>query len=198
MFVSYEVVKGIRVDKKNNKIFLRSSSNNVYPKYYDSWEFMKNEPDLEKKKRELFYNIINGSINLRICDNKNWKYGTYRFFDYCNENNISISYIWELPRDGGSMDSIEEYYKVFEKFVNEKHEGLYYLDSNIGKIINVNNRGFNYTNYDLKLNKYSYDYKTAYLKRAKLGQETIEKYEIEIKKFEKVREVKTEEDFLYN
>ncbi len=196
--MSYEIAKGIRVDKKNNKIFLRSSSNNIYPKYYSSWEFMKSEPDLEKKKRELFYGIIGGSINLRICDNKNWKYGAYRFFDYCDENNISTSYIWELPRNGGSMDSIEEYYKIFEGFVNEKYKGLYYLNSNVGRIINVNNRGFTYTNSDIRLDKYSYDYKTAYLKRAKLSRETIEKYEIEIQKYEKVREVKAEGDLLYS
>lgn len=196
--MSYEIAKGIRVDKKNNKIFIRSSSNNIYPKYYSSWEFMKNEPDLEKKKRELFYHIIGGSMNLKICDNKNWKYGAYRFFDYCDENNISTSDIWELPRNGGSMDSIEEYYKVFEEFVNEKHEGLYYLNSNVGKVLNVNNRGFTYTNSNPRMDKYSYDYKSAYLKRAKLSRETIERYEIKIQKFEKIREIKAEGDLLYS
>ena len=29
--MSYEIIKGIKVDNKNKKIFLRSSSNNVTP-----------------------------------------------------------------------------------------------------------------------------------------------------------------------
>jgi hypothetical protein len=34
--MSYEIVKSIQI--RDNKVFLKSSSNNVYPKYYDEWE----------------------------------------------------------------------------------------------------------------------------------------------------------------
>ena len=56
--MSYEIAKGIRIDKKNKKIFIRSSSNNIYPKYYSSWEFMKNEPDLEKRSVNFFIILL--------------------------------------------------------------------------------------------------------------------------------------------
>ena len=50
--MSYEIAKSIDIDNKNKKIFLRSSSNNIYPKEYSRWEYMKEEPNLEIKKRK--------------------------------------------------------------------------------------------------------------------------------------------------
>jgi len=34
--MSYEIIKSIQI--RDNKVFLKSSSNNVYPKYYNEWE----------------------------------------------------------------------------------------------------------------------------------------------------------------
>lgn len=187
--MSYEIIKGIKVDNKRNKLFLRSSSNNVYPKDYPRWEYMPNEKDLEAKKRSLFYNIISGLASLRICDNKNWRYASCRFFDYCNENGIDLDDIYNLYRNNG-IDSSEanKYYKIFENFVNEKYKGLYYLSSDVGKITKISHRGFLYTLSKEPNESDCMDYKTAYINRRKLSDETINKYHITINKFEKVKE----------
>lgn len=194
--MSYEIIKGIKVDNKNKKIFLRSSSNNVTPKTYSRWEFMQNEYDLEIKKRQLFFSIITGSSTLRICDNKNWRYASCKFNDYCKENNISVDEIWDLYHKDGNLENIEKYYKKFEEFLNEKHKGLYYLNSNQGLIIGLTHKGFFYSNQERPKEKYCSDYKTTYIKRSKLSEDTIKKYDITINRFEKIKEANLNEDYV--
>lgn len=194
--MSYEIIKGIKVDNKNKKIFLRSSPNNISPKTYSKWEYMKNESDLELKKRYLFYSIITGSSTLRICDNKNWKYASCKFNEYCNKNNISSDDIWDCYHKDGNIKNIESYYKVFEEFLNENHKGLYYLNSNRGLIVGLTHRGFFYSSYDKPKEKYCYDYKTAYIKRSKLSEETINNYEITINRYEKIKEADASEEYV--
>ena len=57
--MSYEIVKSIKIDKENKKVFLKSSSNNVYPKTYSKWE-VKTLSKLFKEKglKELQKEII--------------------------------------------------------------------------------------------------------------------------------------------
>ena len=186
--MSYEIAKGIKIDNKKKKIFIRSTSNNVYPKPYSKWEYLKNEPDLEIKKRRLFYDLVSGNINLRICENINMKYAIERFKNYCYENTIDISLIYDLAHKEGELNNIEKYYKIFEEFYNEKYDGKYFLISDIGKIIKINNRGFLY-NKDLNIKESECkSYKKLYCDRSRLSKNTIEKYNIRIEKYEKIKE----------
>ena len=41
--MSYEIVKSISHRKKDNKIFITSASNNLWPHTYSRWEFMSDE-----------------------------------------------------------------------------------------------------------------------------------------------------------
>lgn len=183
--MSYEIAKSIRIDNKNKKIFLRSSSNNIYPKEYPEWEYMKEEPDLEIKKRNLFYSILKGSLSLQICNNIDWKYASLKFFEYCKENDISSSELYDLSYKKDSQNELEKYYKIFEKFIEEKHDGLYYIDSDIGIIPKINKRSFKYTKFKMPSNEFCFNYKKAYINLKKLSDETIKKYNIKIKEYEK-------------
>ena len=35
--MSYEIVRSVKIDKKNNKVFITGASNNVTPKTYTKW-----------------------------------------------------------------------------------------------------------------------------------------------------------------
>ena len=66
--MSYEIVKSISHRKKDNKIFITSASNNVWPKTYSRWEFMPDkaysEDDTRNRELHLFRGIIGGSYQL--------------------------------------------------------------------------------------------------------------------------------------
>ena len=103
--MSYEIVKNISRRKKDNKIFITSASSNVCPKNYSRWEFMSNEKDSEIKELYLFHGIIGGSYQLSESVNVNWKYAENKFHEYCENNNISTSDIWELAyKDNGDIE----------------------------------------------------------------------------------------------
>lgn len=183
--MSYEIAKSIRIDNENKKIFLRSSSNNIYPKKYPEWEYMKEEPDLEIKKRNLFQSILSGSLSLRMCNNTDWRYATIKFFEYCKDNDISSSKIYDLFYKEDNKKELEKYYKIFEAFLEEKYIGLYYIDSDIGIITKVNNRSFRYTNLRTLSNEFCFSYKKTYINLKKISDIAIEKYNIKIKKYVK-------------
>ena len=99
--MSYEIVKSISHRKKDNKIFITSASNNVWPRTYSRWEFMPNkaydENDTRNRELHLFRGIIGGSYQLSGSVSDNWRYAENKFYEYCRENNISTSDLWELP-----------------------------------------------------------------------------------------------------
>ena len=141
--MSYEIVKSI--SKKKDKIFITSASNNVSPKTYSKWEFMPdslhNKEKVSNKELYLFHGIIGGSYKLNKSVNENWIYAENKFYEYCRENNISTSYIWELPYlNDGDIKTLKPYHEIFKKYYEEKIDGKYYLSSSLGQIIKVMKR----------------------------------------------------------
>ena len=146
--MSYEIVKSITHRKKDNKIFITSASNNIWPRTYSKWQYM---PDSSYSKEEtinkelhFFRGIIGGSYKLSNSVNENWRYAENKFYEYCKEKDISTFDIWELPyKNDGNIESLKPYYDIFRKFLEEKIEGKYYLSSNLGCITKVNRKSYN-------------------------------------------------------
>ena len=150
--MSYEIVKSISRRKKDNKIFITSACNNLCPRYYSRWEFMPdksfNEEKVKNKELYLFHGIIGGSYQLSNSVNENWKYAENKFYEYCKDNNISSSDIWDLPyKNDGNIELLKPYYDIFKGFLEEEKKGKYYLDSNIGIITKVNQKSLEYIRY---------------------------------------------------
>lgn len=191
--MSYEIIKGLKLDRKNKKIFVRSSSNNVYPKLFERTEFMPKCKNFEEKQLAFFHGMLGGSYNLRICDNTNWRYAEIKFYEYCRRNEIDTSKLWEQYYEDKNYNYLKKYYDIFMDYVNEKHEGKYYLDSNIGNIINITAKGFLYSKNIPDDKKRIYDYKKAYIKRNNLSKKTIKDYEISIRRFSRIKQYDEED-----
>lgn len=184
--MSYEIVKSISHRKKDNKIFITSASNNVWPKHYTKWEFM---PDEHYKKEErsnkelyLFHGIIGGSYKLSGSVSENWKYAENKFYEYCRNNNIDTSDVWDLPyKNNGNIELLKPYYEIFKEFLEEKKEGKYYLDSNLGIITKVNQKSFDYMPYNVPTEKYCNDYKKVYNNYSNISEQSRKDYNIKIK-----------------
>ncbi len=182
--MSYEIVKNISHRKKDNKIFITSASNNVWPKTYSKWEFMPNKENDKNKELYLFHGIIGGSYRLSGSVNENWKYAENKFYEYCRKNNISTSDIWDIPyKNEGNIELLKPYYEIFKGYLIEKKEGKYYLNSNLGIITKVNKKSFQYINYMDKPEKYCSNYKKIYNDYCNISPENREKYEIIVKKY---------------
>ena len=184
--MSYEIVKNISLRKKDNKIFITSASNNVYPKYYSKWEFMPDRANNQNENKELhlFRGIIGGSYQLSGSVNENWKYADNKFREYCENNNISTTEIWELAyNDDGDIKLLKPYYEIFKSYLEEKIEGKYYLNSSLGIITRVNTRSFDYTPYNIPTKEYCNSYKKTYNDYCKISPENREKYGISIKEY---------------
>lgn len=183
--MSYEIVKSISRRKKDNKIFITSASNNVWPKTYSRWEFMPDKhydaKDVANKELHLFRGIIGGSYQLSGSVNENWRYAENKFYEYCRNNNISTSYIWELPyNNDGNIELIKPYYEIFKGFLEEKKEGKYYLSSSLGCITKVNKNSFSYTPNFGADERYCKSYKQIYNDYCNISEQNREKYNIEI------------------
>lgn len=183
--MSYEIVKNISRRKKDNKIFITSASSNVWPKNYSRWEFMSNEKDSNIKELYLFHGIIGGSYKLSESVNANWKYAENKFREYCENNNISTSDIWELAyKDNGDIELLKPYYEIFKSYLEEKKEGKYYLNSNLGIITRITAGGdFYYIPYKVPNAKYCSSYKKNYNSYCNISLENREKYGISIEEF---------------
>lgn len=88
--MSYEKVKSISINKKKNTIFITSASNNVYPKYYNKWEYIKGaskfdkigifeerEFSFEEKMKSLLCDIAYGNLSI-YASMYNWNYAITR------------------------------------------------------------------------------------------------------------------------
>lgn len=186
--MSYEIVKSISHRKKDNKIFITSASNNLWPREYSRWEFIpdKTNDDEKTKNRELylFHGIIGGSYQLSGSVNENWRYAENKFYEYCRENNLSTSEIWELPyKNDGDIELLKPYYEIFKGFLEEKKEGKYYLSSSLGCIIKVNKNSFNYIPYFAQAERYCKSYKKIYNDYCNISENYRKNYNIEIKEY---------------
>ena len=182
--MSYEIVKNISHRKKDDKIFITSASNNVWPRTYSKWEFMPNKENDKNKELYLFHGIIGGSYQLSGSVNENWRYAENKFHEYCRKNNISTSDIWEVPyKNDGNIELLKPYYEIFKGYLEEKKNGKFYLDSNIGIITKVNQRSFQYINYKDEPEKYCRSFEHVFNDYCNISKENREKYEIAIKEY---------------
>lgn len=182
--MSYEIVKNISHRKKDDKIFITSASNNVWPRTYSKWEFMPNKENDKNKELYLFHGIIGGSYQLSGSVNENWRYAENKFHEYCRKNNISTSDIWEIPyKNDGNIELLKPYYEIFKGYLEEKKNGKFYLDSNIGIITKVNQRSFQYINYKDEPEKYCRSFEHVFNDYCNISKENREKYEIAIKEY---------------
>lgn len=186
--MSYEIVKSISHRKKDNKIFITSASNNVWPKTYSRWEFMPDkaysEEDTRNRELHLFRGIIGGSYQLSGSVSDNWKYAENKFYEYCRENDISTSEIWELPyKNDGNIELLKPYYEIFKGFLEEKKEGKYYLSSSLGCITKVNKNSFNYTPYFGADERYCKNYKQIYNDYCNISEQNRKNLNIQIKEY---------------
>ena len=192
--MSYEIVKSISHRKKDNKIFITSASNNVWPRTYSRWEFMPDkaysETDTRNRELHLFRGIIGGSYQLSGSVSDNWKYAENKFYEYCRENDISTSEIWELPyKNDGNIELLKPYYEIFKGFLEEKKEGKYYLLSSLGCITKVNKNSFNYTPYFGADERYCKSYKQVYNDYCNISKQNREIYNIEIKEYKLEKDI---------
>ncbi len=58
--MSYEIVKGISI--KGGKVYLRSCSNNIYPKDFSSWECVSLSQILREEGKAELYKSIGRSV----------------------------------------------------------------------------------------------------------------------------------------
>lgn len=188
--MSYEIVKSISHKKKDNRIFITSASNNVWPRNYSRWEYMPNEKcndeDNRNKMLHLFHGIIGGSLQLSGSVGYKWRYAENKFREYCKNNNISTSEIWELPykEEKYNINILKPYYDIFETFLTEDNiKGNFYLKSNLGYITKITSKGFEYNPYWLDINKCYKDYKNIYNDYCKLPDDSIKKYNIKIEEY---------------
>jgi len=186
--MSYEIVKSISHRKKDNKIFITSASNNVWPRTYSRWEFMPDkaysEEDTRNRELHLFRGIIGVSYQLSGSVSDNWKYAENKFYEYCRENDISTSEIWELPyKNDGNIELLKPYYEIFKGFLEEKKEGKYYLSSSLGCITKVNKNSFNYTPYFGADERYCKSYKQIYNDYCNISEQNRNNFNIEIKEY---------------
>lgn len=184
--MSYEIVKSISHRKKDNKIFITSASNNVWPKSYSKWEFLSDDKyDKEKTKNKelyLFHDIIGGSLQLSGSVNEKWRYAENKFYEYCRDNNISTFDLWDLPyQEGNNIEILKPYYEVFKGYLEEKKEGKYYLNSSLGYILKVNKNNFEYSPYVPNIDKYCKNFKKIYNDFSNITKENRERFNIEIK-----------------
>lgn len=187
--MSYEIVKNISHRKKDNRIFITSASNNIYPKSYSRWEFMpdKNCDEEKKSNKELylFHGIIGGSYQLSGSVNENWRYAENKFYEYCRDNNINTSDLWELPYKDGerNIELLKPYYEIFKGFLDEKKEGKYCITSSLGYITKVNKNSFDYTPYFGIDERYCKSFKKAFNDYCNITPRNREQFNIEIKEY---------------
>ena len=84
----------------------------------------------------------------------------------------------------GNLELLKPYLDKFKEFRDEKIEGLYYLDSNVGQIGKVYEYGL-YSDYYDDIEEVCGTYKEIYNKFYDVDEDTRKYYEIEIKKYEK-------------
>lgn len=183
--VEVEIIKGIKLDKKNEKIFIRSSPSNEYPKKYKRHEYFSNCNNFIEKQLSFFCGIMCGMYNLKICDNVNWKYAEIKLREFCVENNINISELCLNAYNDKKYDDIINYYNKFSGYVKEKHKGRYVLTCKYGYIYKITHLSFFYTQSDNMLSDCLFDYKTAYIKMKNFGDDFIENHGIGLKKYMK-------------
>ncbi len=184
--MSYEIVKSISHRKKDNKIFITSACNNVWPRSFSRWEFLPDgkydEEKIKNRELYLFHDIIGGSLQLSGSVNEKWRYAENKFYEYCKDNNISTSDLWDLPyQEGNNIEILKPYYEVFKGYLEEKKEGKYYLNSSLGYILKVNKNNFEYSPYVPNIDKYCKNFKKIYNDFSNITKENRERFNIEIK-----------------
>ena len=81
--MSYEKVKSIQFDKANKKVFITSSSNNIFPLHFSKWEcqgFTRawQSDGYDEMMKHLLESIVNGDLQFYSGKFKDFRNYTYR------------------------------------------------------------------------------------------------------------------------
>lgn len=89
--MSYEMCNRITLKPKTNQIFLNTTSNNVYPKTYSLWEYIRDDKySMQDKLFFLMEDMLDGNIQISQ-QNKNtipYKYALIKIREYYRKNKI--------------------------------------------------------------------------------------------------------------
>lgn len=104
--MSCEICKRIRIDFIESKIEIESASNNVFPHYYEKWEFLKmkkgeNPISIADKLAFLFFDIVSGNLHMA----------------QINDNTVGFEYALRVLEDKHSSEddwSYKSYKRVYE------------------------------------------------------------------------------------
>ena len=113
--MSYAIVQGLKIDTKNNKVFLTAASNNVYPKNFEKHESLSLSEILREKgevelKKEILVQYWNGNFqksgniyekSMMLIDKKKYNWNDYRSNDTDLRNALYQAYLDYINRDKG-------------------------------------------------------------------------------------------------
>lgn len=113
--MSYEIVKAIKIDKVNKKVFLKSASSNVYPKHFTLWEatllseVLATQGIVELEK-VILLEYYKG--NMQKTNNNYEK--SLSFLDKEKYNWDTVGFNWESNPDGGEPIQVARKYSYDE------------------------------------------------------------------------------------
>jgi len=118
--MSYEIVKGIKIDEAAGKVFIKASSNNVIPKHFDWWEAPVISEILHQKGKEEVEKVILLEYwegNLQGGDNLYDK--TVRYYKH------RLPYKWNNTGKAEERGKTNRFGYLIEFTTEEVKEGLY-------------------------------------------------------------------------
>ena len=159
--MSYELCNRISINKKDGTIKLTTACNNVYPKIYESWDFLPCIDDdckefsslLDKKLYKLFVDMFEGNIVINTINKStvDFEYALKKVMEYLKDRNVGKFDLWDVEKSR-RKEFYKTLYRVFMQALEEHFEGDYGL---------VNSNGYSIT----KTGKYNYhtgDYPKVY------------------------------------
>lgn len=135
--MSYELCNRVSVNRKKNVIKLSTTSNNVSPKRFTTWEFGK-DLSFDEKMYELFCGIIEGNLCFTSVNDStvDFVYAEKKVKEYLAEQGLNFYRLWDLQ--GQERESkYKEVYNVFIRAFNEVFSGEYSIKVNgikVGKL----------------------------------------------------------------
>jgi len=127
--MSYEIVKGLKIDKKNKIVKIKSSSSNVYPKTFDWWDSptlttIFKEKGLKEVQKEILYNYWCGNFQKT---NNNYEKSLILL--------DKMKYNWDTVKKYDEIENLKELlYENYIKYNNRK-KGDFYIMDNLGNYI---------------------------------------------------------------
>jgi len=127
--MSYEIVKGVKIDELSKKVWIKGSSNNVYPKTYEYWECSPLSKMLkEKGKQQVEITILEdyetGNFQAGV-KNKYWKALQVLHYVFKEEYKKFSWNVWglseEKQKELDDLRKSEEFKDLLLKCLNYKY-----------------------------------------------------------------------------